>query len=155
MYKCRWVGRSGAARVGSVRLLLGPSLLLTACATPQAPQHPVVLVYLRSEALGACVHPMLINHGPDPVLLEQSQVPVGGTSEVLVSPASDTLRIMVDHASYARASSPYPFDLGFRCSDEAPEFRQPYPLYSELTFTMDPTVPSGLKVEVKQLYLPD
>ncbi|WP_407573009.1 hypothetical protein [Deinococcus altitudinis] len=98
---------------------------------------------------------MILNHGPDPVQLGAVQIPVGGQAGLPVLPRPNTPTITVDRSLHAGSEVPSAFDLGFRCSDNAPELRQRYPLLSLLIFSRNAGTPSGLSVEVKQIYLPD
>ena len=157
MSKRQWFRAAVTQQARRVPLLLGPLLLLSACGSQAQPPTRSVLVYVISDAITSCPHPVFINHGPDPVRsgLQEVEVPVGATSNLLVPSGPNVLRITVDSAVLTTSDSPYSFDLGFRCSDDAPELRQPYPVYSDLTLKLDAAAPSGLGVDVKQLYRPD
>ena len=155
MNKKQWARAAVTQQARRIPLLLGPLLLLSACGSQIQPPSRAVLVYVSAEAIISCPHPVFINHGPDPVRSGFEEVPVGATSGLLVLPRPNTPSITVDYAVLTRSAIPYSFDLGFRCSDNAPELRQPYPVYSELTLKLDAAAPSGLGVDVKQLYRPD
>lgn len=107
----------------------------------------MLLAYLSAEALTSCPHPVLINHGPDPVRYGQQEVPAGTTAAM----PANTAAITVDSAAYSKSDVAYPFDLGFRCSDAAPELRQKYPFFSWLVLGTDASAPSGLSIEVRKL----
>ena len=150
----QWFRTAVTQQARRVPLLLGPLLLLSACGDLTQPPTRAVLVYVSAEAIISCPHPVFINHGPDPVRSGFEEVPVGATSGLLVLPRPNTPSITVDSAVF-RSDAPYSFDLGFRCSDDAPELRQPYPVYSQLTLKLDAAAPSGLGVDVQRLVRPD
>jgi len=146
------MGTRLGSRAGLLPVVLGLLLVFTACG--QQTRTPVVLVYVDARALTSCPHPVLVNHGPDPVRSGSSRVLVGSTASLLGS-STPAFSVTVDALSIPDAGAAPAFDLGFRCSDSLPELRQAYPLYSLLTLSQDAGEPSGLRVEVRQLYLPD
>jgi len=131
---------------------LGLLLVFTAC--DQQTRTPLTLAVVDAQALTSCPHPVLVNHGPAPVQAGSFQVTVGGTASLLGS-STPVFNVTVDSTFTPEGWTAPAFDLGFRCSDSLPELRRVYPLYSLLTLSQDAGEASGLKVEVKQLYLPD
>jgi len=145
-----WTGTRTGSWAGLLPVVLGLLPVFTAC--DQQTRTPALLVFVNAQALTSCPHPVLVNHGPDPVQAGSFQVPVGGTASLL---GSSTFNVTVNYAAVSNAGTPIAFDLGFRCSDSLPELRRAYSRYSLLTLSQDAGEPSGLKVEVKQVNPPD